>query len=321
MIRVENLTKRYNGKAVVSDLSFEAEENQSLVLLGTSGSGKTTTLKMINRLILPDEGQIFIDGENTAQKSPEDLRKHIGFVLQNIGLFPHYTVEQNISVVPLLLRWEEKRISYRVRELMEKLSIPYTQYRKAYPRELSGGQLQRIGLARALAANPKLLLMDEPFSALDPITRKNIRKEFRELDELKNKTIVMVTHDVQEAFEMGDKIFLMSGGEIIKKGSPRDFLFHAQNDFVRDFLSDQQLILELKSVPLRYYWNQIEEVKNTSGNLPVHHASQTLFEILESSINYSDMGDMIIQDESGNRKITTFQYLIKGFSNYKKNYF
>ena len=305
---------------VVSAVSFEVEEDQTLVLLGTSGSGKTTTLKMINRLITPDEGTVHIDGTNTALESPENLRRKIGFVLQNFGLFPHYTVEQNISAVPHLLGWEKKRIGQRVEELMGKLNLSYSQFGKVYPKDLSGGQQQRVGLARALAANPKILLMDEPFSALDPITRKNIRKEFRELDELKNKTIVMVTHDVQEAFEMGDQILLMSGGKLIQTGSPKDILFHNQTEYVGSFLSDQQFVLELKAVPLAQIWDLIKEVDAAPTNLPRYSTSQSIFEVLESSIKQSEVGSLVIQDEEGHSKTTSFQQLLTGFAIFKKAY-
>ena len=320
MIRADHLTKRYNGTEVVSAVSFEIEEDQTLVLLGTSGSGKTTTLKMINRLITPDEGTVHIDGTNTALESPENLRRKIGFVLQNFGLFPHYTVEQNISAVPHLLGWEKKRIGQRVEELMGKLNLPYSQFGKVYPKDLSGGQQQRVGLARALAANPKILLMDEPFSALDPITRKNIRKEFRELDELKNKTIVMVTHDVQEAFEMGDQILLMSGGKLIQTGSPKDILFHNQTEYVGSFLSDQQFVLELKAVPLAQIWDLIKEVDAAPTNLPRYSTSQSIFEVLESSMKQSEVGSLVIQDEEGHSKTTSFQQLLTGFAIFKKAY-
>jgi osmoprotectant transport system ATP-binding protein len=321
MIRVEHLSKQYNGRKVVSDVSFEVHRDETLVLLGTSGSGKTTTLKMINKLIVADEGSVFIDGKNVSQESPESLRRQIGFVLQNIGLFPHYTVEQNISAVPRLLGWEEDRIVYRVHEVMEKLNLSYVDFAKMYPKELSGGQQQRVGLARALAANPRVLLMDEPFSALDPITRKNIRKEFRELDELKNKTIVMVTHDVQEAFEMADRISLMNEGRIVQSGSPTEILLRKQHEFVTSFLSDQQVTLELKSVPIRQYWNGIEALaKPSSTALPVYSASQSLFDVLEHSLDRSDDRALIVRDENGIEKVTSFQLLMNGFSSYKAQY-
>ena len=320
MIRVEHVSKQYNGKDVVSDVSFEVHRDETLVLLGTSGSGKTTTLKMINRLIVADGGGIFIDGKNVLDESPESLRRQVGFVLQNIGLFPHYTVEQNISAVPHLLGWNEQRINQRVHELMEKLSLSYQEFASVHPKELSGGQQQRVGLARALAANPSVLLMDEPFSALDPITRKNIRKEFRELDELKNKTIVMVTHDVHEAFEMADRICLMSEGKIIQAGSPKDILLRKQHQFVRSFLSDQQLTLELKAIPIGQYWNQIAMLDRPFNALPVYSASQSLFDVLAHSLERSDENAFIVRDDNGNEKVTSFQLLMNGFSNYKEQY-
>jgi osmoprotectant transport system ATP-binding protein len=320
MIRVKHLTKQYSGKEVVSDVNFEVHRDETLVLLGTSGSGKTTTLKMINKLIVADEGSIFIDGKNVLEESPENLRRQIGFVLQNIGLFPHYTVEQNVSAVPRLLGWDEDRIIHRLREVMEKLNLSYVDFARVYPKELSGGQQQRVGLARALAANPRVLLMDEPFSALDPITRKNIRKEFRELDELKNKTIVMVTHDVQEAFEMGDRICLMNEGKIIQSGSPRDILLRRQHEFVSSFLSDQQLTLELKSVPIHHYWNNIEVLDRPLTALPVYKASQSLFDVLEHSLERSDEKALIVRDDHGIEKVTSFQLLMNAFSSYKEQY-
>ena len=320
MIRVEHVSKQYNGKDVVSDVSFEVHRDETLVLLGTSGSGKTTTLKMINRLIVADGGKIFIDGKNIMDESPESLRRQVGFVLQNIGLFPHYTVEQNISAVPHLLGWNEQRINQRVHELMEKLSLSYQEFASVHPKELSGGQQQRVGLARALAANPSVLLMDEPFSALDPITRKNIRKEFRELDELKNKTIVMVTHDVHEAFEMADRICLMSEGKIIQAGSPKEILLRKQHQFVRSFLSDQQLTLELKAVPIGQYWNQIAMLDRSFNALPVYSASQSLFDVLAHSLERSDENAFIVRDDKGNEKVTSVQLLMNGFSNYKEKY-
>lgn len=320
MIRVDHVSKQYNGKDVVSDVSFEVHRDETLVLLGTSGSGKTTTLKMINRLILADKGKVFIDGKDVERESPETLRRQIGFVLQNIGLFPHYSVEQNISAVPRLLGWDEERVNYRVRELMAKLNLDYKEFGNVYPKELSGGQQQRVGLARALAANPRVLLMDEPFSALDPITRKNIRKEFRELDELKNKTIVMVTHDVQEAFEMGDRICLMNEGKIIQSGTPKDILLRKQHQFVNSFLSDQQLTLELKAVPIAQYWNQIEILDKPLSAIPVYNSSLSLFDVLSHSLERSDENAFIVRDDNGNEKVTSFQLLMNGFSNYKGQY-
>ena len=247
MIRAEHLSKHYGAVKAVDDISFEVNEHENLILLGASGCGKTTTLKMLNRLIEPTSGNIWISGKNTSAQKPEELRRSIGYVLQNTGLFPHYTVAENIAIVPQLLKWESKKIEKRIAELIEKLHLSPDQL-KAYPNELSGGQQQRVGLARALIADPPILLMDEPFGALDNITRSKIQSEFKDLDELKKKTIVMVTHDVQEAFTLGDRICLMDKGKIIQIGTPAELLFKPANDFVRNFLDGQRLQLEFKTI-------------------------------------------------------------------------
>src|SRR6201996_583759 len=246
MIKVEQLSKTFGKVKAVNHISFDVAEHENLILLGTSGCGKTTTLKMLNRLIEPTSGKVFINGENILNQSPEILRRGIGYVLQNNGLFPHYTVAENIAIVPQLLKWDKKRIEYRIKELLEKLHLNKDQL-KAYPNELSGGQQQRVGLARAVMADPPVLLMDEPFGALDNITRSKIHTEFKALDELKRKTIIMVTHDVQEAFELGDHICLMDKGKIVQDGTPAELLFNPANDFVRDFLHEQKLHLEFKT--------------------------------------------------------------------------
>ncbi|MHB8206444.1 ABC transporter ATP-binding protein [Mucilaginibacter sp.] len=247
MIKVEHLSKHFGKIKAVDGISFDVNEHENLVLLGTSGSGKTTTLKMLNRLIEPTQGKIFINNKNILEQQPEILRRGIGYVLQNNGLFPHYTVGENIAIVPQLLKWDKKQIEHRVSELLEKLHLSKN-YLNVYPNELSGGEQQRVGLARALAADPPVLLMDEPFGALDNITKAKIRAEFKALDELKKKTIIMVTHDVQEAFELGDRICLMDAGKIVQQGTPSDLLFKPKNKFVEDFLKEQRLQLEFKAV-------------------------------------------------------------------------
>jgi len=270
MIKVEHLSKYFNGVKAVDDISFEVKEHENLILLGTSGCGKTTTLKMLNRLIEPTTGSIIINGENILDQKPEELRRGIGYVLQNNGLFPHYTIAENIAVVPQLLKWDSKRIENRITELIEKLHLSKDQL-KLYPNELSGGQQQRVGLARALVADPPVLLMDEPFGALDNITRSRIQAEFKELDELKRKTIIMVTHDVQEAFELGDRICLMDKGKIVQIGTPAELLFSPANEFVADFLKDQRLQLEFKSVKIKDLWDWLPTAKDKSAGhfLPI----------------------------------------------------
>ncbi len=222
MIIAQNISKDFNGIHAVKNISFEVKEGQTMVFLGTSGCGKTTTLKMLNRLIEPSSGNITINGQDIFSSKPEILRRSIGYVSQNNGLFPHYTVAENIAVVPNLLGWEKEIIRKRSEALLEQLKLPVAEYANKYPDELSGGQKQRVAIARALVSDPPVLLMDEPFGALDPITRAGIRKEFQELPELKSKTIVLVTHDVQEAFELGDQICLMDKGVIVQTGTPRN---------------------------------------------------------------------------------------------------
>jgi osmoprotectant transport system ATP-binding protein len=208
MIEAKNISKKFKQQTAVDAISFTVKESENFVLLGTSGCGKTTTLKMINRLIEPTSGEIFINKRNIRNENAETLRRSIGYALQNTGLFPHYTVAENIAVVPKLFKWSKEKIQSRVDELMSKLHLS-KEYHDAYPAELSGGQQQRVGLARALAADAAILLMDEPFGALDPITRTHVRNDFKNLEEFKKKTIVLVTHDVQEAFELADRICLM----------------------------------------------------------------------------------------------------------------
>ena len=248
MILVKNISKSFGGFIAVDNVSFEVNEGENVVFLGTSGSGKTTLLKMINRLIEPSSGEIWIDGKNIGKEDPTALRKNIGYVFQNTGLFPHYTISENIGVVPRLLGWDRQKIHSRTTALLEKLHLPPDKYLSAYPHELSGGQQQRVGLARALAADPPILLMDEPFGALDPITRTSVKKDFRELDELKSKTIILVTHDVQEAFELADRICLLDKGKIVQAGTPVDLLYKPANEFVRNFIGDQRFQLEVNRI-------------------------------------------------------------------------
>ncbi len=244
MIVVKNITKTFGTRKAVDNVSFTVNEGENIVFLGTSGCGKTTLLKMINRLLDPDSGEIWINDHRIVDERPEDLRKKIGYVFQNTGLFPHYTVEENIGTVPRLLGWDKERMAARVSDLMEKLHLAPDHYRSAYPHELSGGQQQRVGIARALAAYPPILLMDEPFGALDPITRAGVRKDFKQLDELRSKTIVLVTHDVQEAFELADSIVLLDKGRIVQQGTPDELLFEPAGDYARNFFEEQRFQLE-----------------------------------------------------------------------------
>jgi osmoprotectant transport system ATP-binding protein len=217
-----------NGQTLLQNLSLTVRRGETLVLLGRSGAGKTTALKLINRLLEPTDGQVLIEGRSTLDWDPIALRRHIGYVIQDTGLFPHYTVEQNISLVPRLEGWPAERIRPRSQELLALVGLDSGQFLRRYPHELSGGQRQRIGVARALAADPPILLMDEPFGALDPLTRMEIRREFLALQERLKKTIVIVTHDTSEALLLGTRIGLVEGGALKGLYSPKDFLHSSE---------------------------------------------------------------------------------------------
>ncbi len=239
MIKLENVTKIYPGMSepAVKGVSLEVPEGETCVLIGPSGCGKTTTMKMVNRLIEPTGGRIFVAGENVMEQDPVTLRRNIGYVIQQIGLFPHMTIRDNIATVPRLLGWDKKRIDRRVDELVELMGLDPTQHRDRYPRQLSGGQRQRIGVARALAADPPVMLMDEPFGAIDPINREHLQNEFLRLQKQIKKTIMFVTHDIDEAIKMGTRICILQVGGIVEQyGPPDEILARPANAFVAGFV-------------------------------------------------------------------------------------
>ncbi|WP_040195917.1 ABC transporter ATP-binding protein [Candidatus Soleaferrea massiliensis] len=236
MIRFEHVKKTYGKTTVLNDLSFEIPEGEFTVLIGPSGCGKTTTLKMINRLIQPDEGRIIVNGKDTATVNRVELRRSIGYVIQQIGLFPNMTVAQNICVVPKLLKYKKEDCDKIVHDLLEMVNLPYDQYAHKYPSELSGGQQQRIGVLRALAASPPIVLMDEPFGALDPMTRSVLQEEVRKLQKKLGKTIVFVTHDMDEALNLADRIIFMEQGHIAQMASPEEMLENPADDLIRSFM-------------------------------------------------------------------------------------
>jgi osmoprotectant transport system ATP-binding protein len=214
VLRFSRVCYRVNDRDVLRDLSFEVEKGQTLVLLGRSGSGKTTALKMVNALLTPSSGEVVVEGRATSAWNPIELRRRIGYVIQETGLFPHFTVAANVGVVPRLNGWAPDRIAARVEELLTRVGLPPGEYGRRYPRELSGGQRQRVGVARALAADPPILLFDEPFGALDPVTRHEVRREYTALARDLGKTTLFVTHDVREALELGDQIGLLAAGRL-----------------------------------------------------------------------------------------------------------
>ncbi len=239
MIALQRVSKSFDdGRThAVDDLSLEIAEGETLVLLGSSGCGKTTTLKMINRLIEPSSGDIFVDGRNVLEQDPIELRRSIGYVFQGIGLFPHMTVEHNVDVLPRLLGWPAKRRRHRARELLELVGLDPDDYAERYPEELSGGQQQRVGVARALATNPAYLLMDEPFGALDAVTRDTLQQELLSLKERLAKTIVFVTHDIFEALTLGDRIAVLHDGGLEQIGSRQEVVARPATPFVKDLFS------------------------------------------------------------------------------------
>ncbi|PKK37115.1 glycine/betaine ABC transporter ATP-binding protein [Siphonobacter sp. SORGH_AS_0500] len=279
MIVAERLTKAFDGLKAVDNVSFEVKEGQTMILLGTSGCGKTTTLKMLNRLIESDSGRVWIQGKDIFSTKPEELRRNMGYVSQNNGLFPHLTVAENIAVVPGLLKWEKSKTRQRTESLLDQLNLPYRSYAHKYPDELSGGQKQRVALARALVSDPPLLLMDEPFGALDPLTRSAIHQEFRELPELQRKTVVMVTHDMAEAFELGDQIALMHQGTIRQLGTPEELMFRPASNFVKDFFQHQRYQLELKALKLKEIWPFLSDSQELIT--PTLQSEQSLWEAME----------------------------------------
>ena len=222
-VEFRNVTLSRNQRPLVSNLNFQICRGEALILLGRSGSGKTTTMKLINRLFRPTEGQVIFDGIPTTEWDEIKLRRKIGYVIQETGLFPHFTIQRNVGLIPSLEGWNSKQIKMRVFELLNLVGLQPEQFASRYPHELSGGQRQRVGVARALAADPPVLLMDEPFGALDPITRLELQQEFKRLQQELGKTVVFVTHDIQEAFVLGTRIGLMYGGELVFLGTPDEF--------------------------------------------------------------------------------------------------
>ncbi|EFW90134.1 ABC transporter related protein [Haladaptatus paucihalophilus DX253] len=247
MITFENVTKVYPDETVaIEDITFEVERGTTTVFVGPSGCGKTTTMTLVNRLEEPTEGTVYYDGTDIQELEKVELRRDIGYVIQEIGLFDHMTVGENVATVPELRGWDEDRIDGRVDELLELMGLQPATYRDQYPSALSGGQQQRVGVARALAADPDVILMDEPFGALDPITRAELQDEFLEIQERIDTTILFVTHDINEALKMGDKIAVFDVGELVQYGTPREILENPANDFVREFIGDNRALKELQ---------------------------------------------------------------------------
>jgi len=251
MIEFDNVTKEYpDGTVAIEHINFTVEEGTTTVLVGPSGCGKTTTMKLVNRLEDPTAGTVCFDGTDIEDLDEIDLRRDIGYVIQEIGLFDHMTVAENVATVPDLKGWDDERIETRVDDLLELMDLPPADYRDQYPGELSGGQRQRVGVARALAADPDVLLMDEPFGALDPITREDLQDEFLEIQREINTTILFVTHSIDEALKMGDRIAIFDVGEIVQYDTPLQILENPKNQFVKDFIGADRMLKQLQVTPV-----------------------------------------------------------------------
>ena len=290
MIRLEKITKRFPGQSqpAVKELTMEIPEGEIVVLVGPSGCGKSTTMKMINRLIEPTSGEIFLEGENVTNVNGDKLRRRIGYVIQQIGLFPHMTIAANIGLVPRMLGWEKRRISRRVDDLLEMVGLDPTTYRDRYPKQLSGGQRQRIGVARAMAADPPVMLMDEPFGAIDPITRERLQNEFLRLQTEIKKTIVFVTHDIDEAIKMGDRIaILREDSRIAQYDPPERTLTNPADAFVENFIGSGA---SLKALSLA----RVSEVD--FADWPVAEAG-TNRRVLREMVLNSTRGSVLLLDE------------------------
>jgi osmoprotectant transport system ATP-binding protein len=249
-IRLEKVTKLFPGvaKPAVDALDLTIESGQVCVLIGPSGCGKTTTMRMVNRLIEPTSGRIVVGEQDVTQADPVELRRHIGYVIQQIGLFPHMTIAQNVATVPKLLGWEPARIKARVAEMLELVGLDPGQFLERYPRHLSGGQRQRVGVARALAADPPVMLMDEPFGAVDPIVRGRLQEEFLAILKRLKKTVILVTHDIDEAIRMGDVVAILKDGRLVQYDTPDRLLAAPANDFVADFVGADRALRRLSLV-------------------------------------------------------------------------
>jgi len=275
MIELQHVSKAFGPVIAIDDLSLAVSQGEFIVLIGSSGSGKSTALKMMNRLVEHDSGRILFAGDEIRSFPPEDIRRRMGYAVQSIGLFPHWTVERNIATVPELLKWPETRIRARVTELLELLDLEPGVYRGRYPHQLSGGQQQRVGVARALAADPELLLMDEPFGALDPLTRVSLQQELARIHRASGKTIVLVTHDIDEALRLGTRILLLDRGRVVQDGTPMQILAQPATAFVTDFVGRSEVgikLLGLETVAGRVRRNEFGEGPPVAESLTLREA-------------------------------------------------
>src|SRR5437870_10257792 len=319
-IAFEEITKQYEGtaKPAVDAVTFELQEGTTCMLVGTSGSGKTTLLRMVNRLIEPTAGAILIDGKNVLEENPILLRRRIGYVIQQVGLFPHMTIAENVRVTAEIAGgWSKKKLADRVDELLDLVGLPPAEYRSRFPRQLSGGQQQRVGLARALATDPAILLMDEPFGALDAITRARMQDELLRVQSDVHKTILFVSHDIEEAFKLGDMIAVLHEGQLMQLGTPVELLAKPSNEYVRKLVGADNILRQLQYLPVTDALDGKPEAVSSAhwGDIPTIFSDSTLLEamlkLLETNAPALTVQDKNTQESLGyitlasiNREIT-----------------
>ncbi len=296
MIKIENVTKKFPGMEIpaVKDLNLEIKEGDICVLVGPSGCGKTTTMKMINRIHEPTSGSIYIDGQDALKMNPIKLRLDIGYVIQEIGLFPHMTIEENVATVPNEKKWPKEKTKKKVAEMLTLVGLDPELHGKRYPSELSGGQRQRVGVARAMATDPPIMLMDEPFGAVDPITRAKLQNEFLRIQERVGKTIVFVTHDIDEAIKMGDTIAVMRDGELVQHASPNDLLSAPADEFVSSLVGRNRSIKRLHLIRIREILSDLDRPKPAKVDTSVDDIRKQLDE--------SDIRSVMVVDRDNKLK-------------------
>jgi osmoprotectant transport system ATP-binding protein len=297
-ITLENVGKVYpDGTVAVGDFSLDVQAGELAVLIGPSGCGKSTILRMINRLIEPSKGTILIDGKSVADQDPVELRRHIGYVIQNVGLFPHQNIRTNIGTVPRLLGWNRKQVRTRSDELLDMVGLDPARFGGRYPHELSGGQRQRVGVARALAADPVVLLMDEPFSAVDPIVRARLQEEFLRLQATVRKTIVLVTHDIDEAVRLGDRIAVLAqGGRLLQFATPAELLSNPASESVSEFVGSDRGIRRLAVTSVKGAMRPVGQVEDI-GRLPKVPANGTLYDALAAMLTVDSLNVVVVDGD------------------------